>query len=45
VHAELRKELDALAAEWAVLLETDVPALNAKAREVAPDFVVLPARD
>ncbi len=45
VHVELRKELDALSAEWAAVLEGDVPALNAKARELAPDFVVLPARD
>jgi photosystem II stability/assembly factor-like uncharacterized protein len=45
VHAELRKELDALAAEWAGILHSDVPALNAKARELAPDFVVAPAKD
>jgi len=44
VHAELRKELDALAAEWSAVLQRDVPALNAKARELAPDFVV-PAKD
>jgi photosystem II stability/assembly factor-like uncharacterized protein len=44
VHADLKKELDALTAEWRVILETDVPALNAKAREVAPDFVVLPGK-
>ena len=44
VHAELKKELDALTAEWRVILETDVPALNAKAREVTPDFVVLPGK-
>ena len=43
VYAELKKELDALGAEWKAILETDVPALNAKARELAPDFVVLPA--
>jgi hypothetical protein len=42
VYAELRKELDGLGAEWKTILETDVPALNAKARELAPDFVVLP---
>ncbi|HSD26130.1 MAG TPA: hypothetical protein VLL75_02450, partial [Vicinamibacteria bacterium] len=45
VHAELRKELDALAAEWAAILEAGVPALNAKARDLAPDFVVLPGKD
>ncbi|HSD65119.1 MAG TPA: glycosyl hydrolase, partial [Vicinamibacteria bacterium] len=44
VHAELKRELDALAAEWKAVLETDVPALNAKARELAPDLVVLPAK-
>ena len=42
VYAELKGELDALGAEWKAILETDVPALNAKARELAPDFVVLP---
>jgi hypothetical protein len=42
VYAELKKELDALAAEWKAILETDVPALNARARELAPDFVVPP---
>jgi photosystem II stability/assembly factor-like uncharacterized protein len=45
VHAELRKELDALSTEWTAMLQTDLPALNAKARELAPDFVVLPAKD
>jgi hypothetical protein len=45
VYAELKKELDALAAEWKASLETDVPALNAKARALAPDLVVLPGRD
>ena len=44
VYAELKKELDALGAEWKVVLETDLPALNAKARELAPDFVVLPGK-
>lgn len=43
VHAELRKELDALAAGWRAIVETDVPALNAKARELAPGFVLPPA--
>jgi hypothetical protein len=45
VYAELRKDLDALAAEWKAILETDVPALNAKARDLAPDFVVRPVSD
>jgi len=31
-------------AEWKAIVETDVPALNAKARELAPDLVVPPAR-
>ena len=44
VYGELKKELDALGAEWKAILETDVPALNAKARELAPDFVVVPFR-
>jgi len=45
VYAELKKELDALAAEWKAIVETDVPALNGKARELARDFVVLPGRE
>jgi photosystem II stability/assembly factor-like uncharacterized protein len=45
VYAALRKELDALSAEWKAVLDTDVPALNAKARELAPDLVVLPAKE
>jgi photosystem II stability/assembly factor-like uncharacterized protein len=45
VHAELRKELDALSAEWTAVVQTELPALNASARELAPDFVVLPAKD
>ena len=44
VYAELKKEIDALSAEWKAILETDVPAFNAKARELAPDFVVLPGK-
>ena len=43
VYAVLKGELDTLEAEWKAILETDVPALNAKARDLAPDFVVLPA--
>jgi hypothetical protein len=42
VHAELRKELDVLAAEWKGIRETDLVALNQKARELAPDFVTVP---
>jgi photosystem II stability/assembly factor-like uncharacterized protein len=45
VYAELKKELDADASEWKAIVETDVAALNAKAREVAPDFVVLPPQE
>ena len=43
IYAELKKELDALEAEWKALLETDVTAFNTKARELAPDFVRTPA--
>ena len=43
VYAELKTELDALDAEWKTILEADVPAFNAKARELFPDPVVLPA--
>jgi photosystem II stability/assembly factor-like uncharacterized protein len=42
VYAVLKAELDADAATWQGILATDLPALNAKAREVAPDFVVVP---
>jgi hypothetical protein len=42
--ARLRGELDARLAEWKAIVETDVPALDARARELAPEFVVLPAR-
>ena len=44
VYAELRRELDGLVAEWGAIVETDLPALNQKARELAPDFVVLPGK-
>jgi photosystem II stability/assembly factor-like uncharacterized protein len=44
VYAELKQELERRSAEWKAMLATDVPALNAKARELAPEFVVLPAR-
>ena len=43
VYAELRKELDALVAEWGAVIASDLPALNQKARELAPDFVTPPA--
>jgi photosystem II stability/assembly factor-like uncharacterized protein len=42
VHAELRRELDALVAEWKAIVETDVPELNRKARELLPDLVAVP---
>ena len=44
MYAELKKELEARSAEWKAILETDVPALNARARELAPDFVVVPGK-
>jgi photosystem II stability/assembly factor-like uncharacterized protein len=44
VHAELKSELDALALEWKSIVETDVPALNARARALAPDLVVVPGK-
>jgi photosystem II stability/assembly factor-like uncharacterized protein len=45
VYAELKEELDALTGEWKAILDTDLPALNAKARTLAPDFVVRPGTD
>ena len=44
VYAELRQELDALVAEWGAVIATDLPALNQKARELAPDFVLPPGK-
>jgi hypothetical protein len=44
VYAELKGELDDLALEWKSIVETDVPALNAKARALAPDLVVVPGK-
>jgi hypothetical protein len=44
VYAQLKKELDARAAEWEAVLDGDVAALNARARELAPEFVVVPAK-
>jgi hypothetical protein len=44
VYAELRRELDGLVAEWGRVVATDLPALNQKARELAPDFVTPPGK-
>jgi photosystem II stability/assembly factor-like uncharacterized protein len=44
VHAELVRDLDALVAEWRAVVATDLPALNQKARELAPDFVTPPGK-
>jgi hypothetical protein len=44
VHDQLRKELDTLTAAWKAVLEADVPAFNAKARELVPDVVILPGK-
>ncbi len=44
VYAELRRELDAATAEWKAVVEADLPALNQKARELAPDFVLPPGK-
>jgi photosystem II stability/assembly factor-like uncharacterized protein len=43
VHAILKKELDSLASEWRTVLEKDLPALNAQARDLGAEFVVIPA--
>jgi photosystem II stability/assembly factor-like uncharacterized protein len=42
IYGRLEKELETLAAEWSAVLETDLPALNAKARELDLDFVPAP---
>jgi hypothetical protein len=42
IYGLLEKELETLVAEWAALLETDLPALNAKARALDLDFVAVP---
>jgi hypothetical protein len=42
VHALLRGELDGLVAEWKAVIETDLPALNSRARELLPDLVTVP---
>ncbi len=44
VYALLRQELDGLVAEWKAVVESDLPALNQKARELAPDFVLPPGK-
>jgi photosystem II stability/assembly factor-like uncharacterized protein len=43
IYGRLEKELEALAAEWAAVLETDLPALNAKAHALNLTFVAAPA--
>jgi len=42
IHGRLAKELEGLSAEWAAILETDLPALNAKARGLDLEFVTVP---
>jgi hypothetical protein len=42
IHAGIREELEEVAAEWAAILEGDLPALNAKARALDLDFVPVP---
>jgi hypothetical protein len=42
IHAEQRRELDALLLEWKAIVDGDVADLNRKARELAPDFVLVP---
>jgi len=42
VHALLRGELSGLVAEWKAVVSTDLPALNARARELLPDLVSVP---
>ncbi len=42
IHSGIRAELEEVAAEWAAILETDLPALNAKARSLDLDFVAMP---
>jgi photosystem II stability/assembly factor-like uncharacterized protein len=41
--AQLQGQLESRAAEWKAIVETELPALNARARELAPDLVVVPA--
>ena len=42
MYDQLETELEALAAEWEALRETDLPALNAKARDLDLEFVPVP---
>ncbi|MFN2169366.1 MAG: hypothetical protein ACK2U9_24295, partial [Anaerolineae bacterium] len=42
MYGRLKQELASLEADWTAILETDVPALNAKARELELDFVRVP---
>jgi photosystem II stability/assembly factor-like uncharacterized protein len=42
IYGRLDAELDGLSAEWTAILETDLPALNAKARGLDLDFVPVP---
>jgi hypothetical protein len=42
IHAGIREELKEVAVEWETILETDLPALNAKARTLDLDFVPAP---
>jgi hypothetical protein len=43
IYDLFEKELEALVAEWAAVVETDLPALNRKARTLDLDFVAVPA--
>jgi hypothetical protein len=43
IYARLAEELKGLEAEWTAVLETDLPALNARARSLDLDFVTAPA--
>jgi hypothetical protein len=42
VHAVLKRELERRAAEWQAIVESEIPALNARARELTVDFVLPP---
>jgi hypothetical protein len=42
MYGQLEKELETLAAEWEAICETDLPALNTKARALDLDFVAVP---
>jgi hypothetical protein len=42
IHGQIAKELAEVAAEWTAMLETDLPALNAKARALDLDFAPAP---